>query len=171
MTTVYKKSAIYDIRKWLWAELTDVTTGILSQADYNKVVTNFNAVVPIQQIPETNSTLTTQPFIVYDYIPIERGPDYWRQREEVVFTIYCSDYSDLMEIQEFMKDVFGRMDDSARDINAYNPSSVFKFFMFEILDALPPDPAKNEDGRFGASFTVAYEYTRKSITANGKFAS
>lgn len=169
MSTVYDKSAAYEIRKWLWAEL--ISSTLVKQSDYNKPITNFNAVIPIQQVPETNNFLTTQPFIVYDYIPVQRGQDFWRHREEITFTIYSPDYNKIMAIQEFMKDLFGRQDLSAYDINNFNPTSSFKFYFFEILDALPPDPAKDEDGRFGASFIVAYEYGRKSLSGNGRFAS
>lgn len=170
----YSKSAFYDVRRWMLAEL--YAAGVLTEGDY----LSSSPVVPLQQIPEAfdNSSWreagmpADAPFIVYDII-VPGGYDtaYWNLRDEVVLWIYDYDLDKAFEIKELLVDIFRRLDDSARDINEFleGTDSPFRFQYFDVYSGLPSDEAKQVLGRMGINIVVTYQYTRQTLP-NGRFA-
>jgi hypothetical protein len=151
------------------------SNGILRADNY----TNTSPVIPIQQIPEAFDNRewadigipADAPFIVWDIvIPGGYDTDFWNCREEIMFWIYDYDVDRVMEIKEFLIDLFGRADLSATDINDFDdPDNVFQFHYFDIMTGLPTDEAKSVLGRYGINMVLVYEYS-KQILSNGRLA-
>lgn len=161
VTNRYAQHPILDVRTWLLNELYAST--VLNMADYAIA----DPLVPIQQLPETNDSMGDKAFIVYDMQDLKHfGDDYWIKRQSVTLSIYSPNYMKVLEIQNLLIDLMDRADLTARDINAFNLSSN-KFLLFEVIGSIPPAPAREENGRYGGSIVVEYEYTR-SIGNNGR---
>lgn len=169
MTFTYKgAAAIIEIRKYLIDEIhkTDIVTGLTFPAKFNKKI----PVVPIQQLPETNNTLKTKPFIVYDVMPMpNNGDTFWIKCEEATFYVYGPDYSLVLAIQDFLVDLFGRLDNTARNINDFSDSNIGFLTCFLSGDNTVT-PAQSEGGKYGATVSIEYDYTR-AIDGDGRFAS
>ncbi len=176
--TDYLNVAVLDVVKWVGDEL--FTSGVFKKADYRNIegISNFVPVVPIQQVPEANNIFGEKPYVVYDFMPVyKRDDQYFMMRDNLSFTVLSTNYTKVLQVQNLFVDMFRRLDLSAREINyrlnelghhTYN-----QFLHFQIVDALPPDPARDEGGRYGATVIVEYEYTRpvKSGSYNeGRFA-
>lgn len=149
------------------------SSGILNAADY----TDSSPIVPIQQIPEAfaNSTATATglpkdaPFIVYDMLmPGGYDTEYWNCRDQVILWIYDYDVEKLMEIKDFLYDLFRRFDLTAEDVNQI--SETYKFHYFDIMMGLPTSQIDMVLGRYGFNMVISYQYTRP-VGSNGRFAS
>jgi len=148
---------------------------ILVAGNYNKA----SAIIPIQQIPESGDNRDWQdaglpsdaPFIVYDFlIPGTYDTDFWNIKEEVMLWIYDYDVAKVLEIRDFLVDLFRRYDLTAADVNEFSdPDTPFTFHYFDIMTGLPSDEADQVLGRVGANLVVTYQYTRP-IGTNGRFA-
>lgn len=165
----YYDSAMFYIRQYLWSQLT--SSEILAGVRYvvPGMAGSFNPIIPVQQLPETNDLLDGNPFIVYDTYMPEQGQDFWMREEEVVFAVYDSNYARLMAIVELMKDIFGRMDDSAREINGWTAGTSFNFKWCRVVQSDAQDPTRDEAGRLTAYIQISYCYTRND-DALGRFA-
>jgi hypothetical protein len=169
----YTQSAFYKVRKWMLQEL--YTHSILTENHYTKA----SAIVPIQQIPEAGDNRDWQdaglpadaPFIVYDFlIPGSYDTDFWNMKEEIMLWIYDYDVAKVLQIRDFLVDLFRRYDLTAADVNEFSdPESPFIFHYFDIMTGLPSDEADQVLGRVGANLVLTYQYTRP-IQSNGRFA-
>jgi len=176
MTTIWEKNALFDVRKWIIASLT--SSGISGVTGYN------NIMVPVQQVPIINDADVPTPLggtgdppqIVYDLIgtAYANTDDFWTKSDDVSLWIYSSNFKQAMTIKEFLVDLLGRSDLSARDLNSYNVTnstgSPFTYQYFELTGGQPTDEAKQEFDRIGINMTFAYCYTRP-LSATGRFAS
>jgi len=117
MTANFKLDAMLELRKFLWNELK--TRNIFDDEDYWSDNLNENVVpiVPVQQTAEMNQFLSGKKHIVYDKIGMSYEDNWMICCEQILFTIYSTDFSEINEIRNFMTDQFRRMDESARDIN------------------------------------------------------
>jgi hypothetical protein len=90
--------------------------------------------------------------------------------EQILFTIYSTDVSEINQIRNYMTDMFRRMDDSARDINLWaNLSDKFKFYSIFIADISPTEPSMELQGFLSADVVLEVKYSR--ITdSSGRFA-
>ena len=170
--TDYSAHAVLDVTDWIVAQA--FASNVLNPADYVLPdTTTLSPMVPIQQLPETNNEIKAAGFMVYDMQPL-RYPggsgDFWTQRESLTITCYSNNYMKSLTMQSLLNDLLRRMDLTARDVNAASTSSGHnKFYMFELMGSLPPDPAMEENGRYGSSVIVEYEYS-KTINDGGRFA-
>ena len=115
MTANYKIDAINEIRKYLWDNL--LTIGIFDDEEYTDDNTGLNIVpiIPVQQSPEMNQFLSGKKHIVYDKVGMSYDNNWMICNEQILFTIYSVDISEIAEIRNFMTDLFRRMDESAKD--------------------------------------------------------
>lgn len=169
--TDYTAIPVLDITDWIVAQA--FATGVLNASDYTLPDASvMKPMVPVQQLPETNNEIQAHGFMVYDVQPLRypaNGEDYWTCREQLTITCYSNDYLKVLGMQMLLVDLLRRKDLTARDINAAGTSSgKNKFLKFDVMGSLPPDPAAEENGRFGSSIIVEYDYTR-SIGNDGRF--
>lgn len=161
MTVNYKLDAILELRKFLWNKV--VAAGIFNEDDYysDNIGEALVPIIPVQQAAEMNQFLSGKKHIVYDKIGISYEDNWLICCEQVLFTIYSTDISDINEIRNFMTDEFRRMDDSARDVNKFPTlSNKFKFYSIFVADISPTAPSEELQGFLSADVILEIKYSR-----------
>lgn len=161
MTANFKLDAMLELRKFLWSEL--VARNIFNDEDYwsDNINENIIPIVPVQQTPEMNQFLSGKKHIVYDKIGMSYEDNWMICCEQILFTIYSTDFSEINEIRNFMTDQFRRMDESARDINYWSGlSDKFKFHSIFLADISPTAPSEELQGFFSTDVILEVKYSR-----------
>jgi hypothetical protein len=161
MTANYKLDAMLELRKFLWNELK--TRNIFDDEDYwsDNLNENIIPIVPVQQTAEMNQFLSGKKHIVYDKIGMSYEDNWMVCCEQILFTIYSTDFSEINEIRNFMTDQFRRMDESARDINKWSGlSDKFKFHSIYLADISPTAPSEELQGFFSTDVILEIKYSR-----------
>ena len=161
MTVDYKADVMLDLRKFLWSQLK--ANNIFTATDYysDNISQEIVPIIPIQQSPEMNQFLSGKKHIVYDKIGMSFEENWMISCEQVLFTIYSTDISDINEIRNFMADEFRRMDESARDINKWEDvSDKFKFHSIFIADISATSPSEELQGFLSADVVLEVKYSR-----------
>ncbi len=169
MTANYKLDAMIELRKYLWKEL--YTRNIFDEDDYwsDNLNENIIPIIPVQQSAEMNQFLSGKKHIVYDKIGMSYEDNWAICCEQILFTIYSTDVSEINEIRNLMTDLFRRMDESARDTNAYSGiSKKFKFFSIFVADISPTAPSEELAGFLSADVVLEVKYARH-IGTTGRF--
>lgn len=169
MTANYKLDAMIELRKFLWNELK--TRGIFDDEIYwsDNLNENIIPIIPVQQSPEMSQFLSGKKHIVYDKVGIGYDDNWLICTEQILFTIYATDFSEINEIRNFMIDQFRRMDDSAKDINKWNGlSDKFKFHTIYIADISPVAPSEEIQGFLSADVILEVKFSRITDT-EGRF--
>ena len=167
--TDYKADVMIDLRKFLWSQLK--SNNIFTDTDYysDNIGQEIVPIIPVQQSPEMNQFLSGKKHIVYDKIGLSYEENWAICCEQILFTIYSTDVSEINEIRNLMTDLFRRMDDSARDANDYSGiSSKFKFFSRFVADISPTAPSEELAGFLSADVVLEVKYARHIDTA-GRF--
>lgn len=161
MTPDYKLDAMYELRKYLWTQLS--SKDIFDENDYwsDNLNENIVPIIPVQQAPEMNQFLSGKKHIVYDKIGMSYEDNWLICCEQIMFTIYSTSVSDINEIRNYLTDEFRRMDESARDINKWaNLSNKFKFHTIWVADISPTAPSEELQGFFSAEVILEVKYSR-----------
>ncbi len=169
MTVNYKLDAMLELRKFLWKELTD--RKIFDKDDYwsDNLGENIVPIVPVQQAAEMNQFLSGKKHIVYDKVGMAYDDIWLICTEQILFTIYATDFSEINEIRTFMVDQFRRMDLAAKDVNKWTGlSNKFKFHSIYIADISPMEPSEELQGFFSADVILEVKYSRMT-DANGRY--
>jgi hypothetical protein len=165
----YKLDAMLELRKYIWKRLKD--TEIFNEDDYysDNIGEITVPIIPVQQIPELNQFLSGKKHIVYDKIGMSYE-DLWAICcEQILFTVYSTDISDINEIRNFMVDEFRRVDESARDVNNWTDlSDKFQFYSIFIADMSPTEPSQEMQGFLSTDIILEIKYSRSS-GADGRF--
>lgn len=167
----YKADAIYEVRKFLWNEFKNA--GIFNEEDYysDNLGETINPIIPVQQAPDMSHFLSGKKHIVYDKVGISYEENWLICCEQILFTIYSTDFSELNEIRNFMTDLFRRMDESARDMNHWSGlSDKFKFHSIFIADISPTEPSEELQGFFSSDVILEVKYSRHINPMTGRFA-
>jgi hypothetical protein len=161
MTVNFKLDAMLEIRKFLWSEL--IEAGIFDEDEYysDNVGTPIVPIIPVQQSPEMNQFLSGKKHIIYDKIGVSYEENWLICCEQILFTIYSTDVSEINEIRNFMTDLFRRMDESARDVNRFESlSDKFKFHSIFIADISPTEPSEELQGFLSTDIILEAKYSR-----------
>lgn len=165
----YKLDAMLELRKYLWKRLKE--TEIFDENDYysDNIGSITVPIIPVQQSAELNQFLSGKKHIIYDKIGMSYE-DLWAICcEQVIFTIYSTDVSEINEIRNFMTDEFRRVDESARDVNYWTDlSDKFQFYSIFIADISPTAPSEEMQGFLSADVILEIKYSRLS-GSNGRF--
>ena len=169
MTANYKLDAMLEVRKFLWDQLK--SADLFDENDYysDNIGQEIVPIIPVQQAAELNQFLSGKTHMVYDKIGLS-FEDLWALTcEQVLFTIYSTDVSEINALRNFMFDQFRRMDESARDINKWSGlSNKFKFHSIFIADISPTTPSEELQGFFSADVILEIKYSRMA-DVNGRF--
>ena len=169
MTVNYKLDAMLELRKFLWEELK--TAGLFEETDYysDNIGQEIVPIIPVQQAAELNQFLSGKTHIVYDKIGTSYEEMWAICCEQVIFTLYSTDISEINVLRNFMFDQFRRMDESARDVNKWTGlSNKFKFHSIFIADISPTSPSEELQGFFSADVILEVKYSRMA-DVNGRF--
>jgi hypothetical protein len=161
MTANFKLDAMLELRKFLWNELK--TRNIFDDEDYwsDNLNENIVPIVPVQQTAEMSQFLSGKKHIVYDKIGMSYEDNWMICCEQILFTIYSTDFAEINEIRNFMTDQFRRMDESARDVNYWSGlSDKFKFHSIFVADISPTAPSEELQGFFSTEVILEIKYSR-----------
>jgi hypothetical protein len=161
MTANFKLDAMLEIRKFLWAELLEAK--IFDEDDYysDNVGSAIVPIIPVQQSPEMNQFLSGKKHIIYDKIGLSYEDNWLVCCEQILFTVYSTDVSEINEIRNFMTDLFRRMDDSAKDLNRFEKlNNKFKFHSIFIADISPTAPSEELKGFLSTDIILEAKYSR-----------
>jgi hypothetical protein len=151
---------MYEIRKHLWQEL--ILNKIFNDSDYysDNIGKEIIPIIPVQQQPELNQFLSGKKHIVYDKIGLSYEENWMICCEKILFTIYATDFSEINQIRNLMLDVFRRMDDSAKDLNASKSTTKIKFFNTMVVEISPTEPSQELQGFLSADVILEVKYAR-----------
>lgn len=161
MTANFKLDAMLEIRKFLWSELLDAN--IFDEDDYysDNIGSAIVPIIPVQQSPEMNQFLSGKKHIIYDKIGLSYEDNWLICCEQILFTVYSTDVSEIHEIRNFMTDLFRRMDDSAKDVNRFESlNDKFKFHSIFIADISPTGPSEELQGFLSTDIVLEIKYSR-----------
>lgn len=167
--TDYKLDAMLEVRKYLWEQL--VAANIFVESDYFSSNTNsvIVPIIPVQQQTELNQFLNGKKHIVYDKIGMSYEDNWVICCEQILFTAYAVDISEINEIRNFITDLFRRMDESARDINRWSGvSDKFKFYSIYVSDISAVTPSQELQGFLSADIVLEIKYSRH-VDSHGRF--
>jgi hypothetical protein len=170
MTANYKLDSMFELRKYLWQEL--LSNNIFDDSEYysDNLGEVLNPIIPVQQSAEMNQFLSGKKHIVYDKIGISYDEMWAICTEQILFTVYSTEVMDIVEIKNFMVDLFRRMDESAQDVNRWSGlSDKFKFHSIYISDMSPTSPSEQMKGFLSSDIVLEVKYSRV-ISPNGRFA-
>jgi hypothetical protein len=161
MTANYKLDAMFEIRKYLWDNLSYYNVFDPEEYYSDSLGDVIIPIIPVQQSPEMNQFLSGKKHIVYDKVGMSYEDNWLICCEQILFTIYSTDVSEIAEIRNLMTDLFRRMDDSARDVNrSDNINDKFKFHSIFIADMSPTSPSEELQGFLSADITLEVKYSR-----------
>jgi hypothetical protein len=169
MTVDYKADIMLDLRKYLWSQLK--ANDIFTATDYysDNIGQEIVPIIPVQQSSEMNQFLSGKKHIVYDKIGMSYEDNWAVCCEQILFTIYSTDVSEINEIRNLMTDLFRRMDESARDTNRFSGiSQKFKFFSIFLADISPTSPSEELAGFLSSDVVLEVKYARH-IDSAGRF--
>lgn len=161
MTANYKLDAGQELRKFLWSQF--LTHNIFDENEYysDNIGSTIIPILPVQQQPELNQFLSGKKHLIYDKVGTSIEDNWMISCDQILFTIYSSDINDIVEIRNFMTDLFRRMDDSARDVNGFEGlSDKFKFHSVYIADISPVSPSEELQGLLNADIILEVKYSR-----------
>jgi hypothetical protein len=161
MTANYKLDAMFEIRKYLWENL--VEYNIFDEDEYysDNLSQTIIPIIPVQQSAEMNHFLSGKKHIVYDKVGMSYEDNWLICCEQILFTIYSTDVSEIVEIRNIMADLFRRMDDSAREVNRSGSiNDKFKFHSIYIADISPTEPSQEIQGFLSSDVTLEVKYSR-----------
>jgi hypothetical protein len=169
MTTDYNYDVMLDLRKHLWSQLK--ANDMFQASDYysDNLGEELIPIIPVQQQPEMNQFLSGKKHIVYDKIGMSYEDNWVICCEQILFTIYSTDISEINQIRNLMMDLYRRMDESARDTNLYSGiSQKFKFYSIFVADISPTAPSEELAGFLSADVVLEVKYARHTGT-DGRF--
>jgi len=170
MTVNYKIDSMLELRKYLWTKLQ--AAGIFDPENYysDNIGETLVPIIPVQQQPDLNQFLSGKKHIVYDKIGVSYDTLWLICNEQILFTVYSTDVSEINEIRNFMIDEFRRMDESAKDVNnssGFN-SQQFKFHSIYVADMSPTAPSEEIQGFFAADIVLEVKYSR-TTNSSGRY--
>jgi len=161
MTANYKLDMMFEIRKYLWENL--IEYNIFDEDEYysDNLGQTIVPIIPVQQSAEMNQFLSGKKHIVYDKVGLSYEDNWLICCEQILFTIYSTDVSEIAEIRNIITDLFRRMDDSAREINRSGTiNDKFKFHSIYIADISPTGPSEEIQGFLSSDITLEVKYSR-----------
>jgi hypothetical protein len=161
MTANYKLDAMFEIRKYLWDNLSHYNVFDPEEYYSDSLGDVIIPIIPVQQSPEMNQFLSGKKHIVYDKVGLSYEDNWLICCEQILFTVYSTDVSEIAEIRNLMTDLFRRMDDSARDVNRSDSiNDKFKFHSIFIADISPTGPSEELQGFLSTDITLEVKYSR-----------
>jgi hypothetical protein len=157
----YKLDAMLELRKYLWDQLK--TSQVFDETEYysDNIGQEIIPIIPVQQAAELNQFLSGKKHIVYDKVGMSYEDNWLICCEQILFTIYSTDVSEINEIRNLITDVFRRVDVSGREMDRSDLlSDKFKFYSVFIADISPTAPSEELQGFLSADVILEIKYSR-----------
>lgn len=158
--SIYKKSPAYDVINYLWAKLQE--SQVLDATDYylDDFEDNIVPIIPVQDQPELANYLKNKAYIVYDFIGYpQTDDDFFVNEEAIMFTIFCPNFSKIMEIVRVFNECFRGKDEAAKKLQAAPTTTGTFFFYSTRIDGVDiSGQAHKESGRISGEICVCYRF-------------
>jgi hypothetical protein len=157
----YKADAMLEVRKYLWDQLK--TADIFDATDYysDNIGQEIIPIIPVQQAAELNQFLSGKKHIVYDKVGLSYEDNWLICCEQILFTVYSTDVSEINEIRNIMTDIFRRMDVVGREMDKSSLlSDLFKFYSIYVADISPISPSEELQGFLSTDVILEIKYSR-----------
>ena len=174
----YKTLAVTTINKWIGDFLEE--ENVMAQS-FTVGGVQQPSIMPGGQTPEAIDGWLTGPerapaFMVYGLELDQHDNDIVFKCEKVSYTIFAPTVSKVLEILAAIKDLTGREDWSADDVNLWaqeRNNKPFHIFYMEHETVAGATPLEGEGGRYAAIINVHYHYTHElnpgdSATGKGR---
>lgn len=160
MTVDYKIDAMFELRKFIWNQLKQYS--LFDQDDYysDNLGSEIIPIMPVQQIPEMDQFLNGKKHIVYDKIGMSYEENWLICCEKILLTLYSTDITEIYEMRNLMVDLFRRMDESAKDVNASRSTNKLIFHSIHIVETSPIDPSTELQGFLSTDVILEVKYSR-----------
>lgn len=159
--TNYKIDAVFELRKFLWQQLQDRQIFDIDDYYADNIGDHISPIIPVQQSGEMANFLSGKKHIVYDKIGMSYEDNWLICNEQILFTIYATDFNDINEIRNYLIDEFRRMDESAKDLNRWDRiSDKIKFHSIYVVDISPTEPTDELQGFLSADVILEVKYSR-----------
>mgnify|MGYP000704570414 CR=1 FL=1 len=160
MPTDYNYDVMLDLRKHLWSQLK--SNSLFQASDYysDNLGEELIPIIPVQQQPEMNQFLSGKKHIVYDKIGMSYEDNWVICCEQILFTIYSTDITEIYEIRNLMTDLFRRMDESAKDVNSLKTTNKLIFHNVMIVETTPIEPSLELQGFLSTDVILEVKYSR-----------
>lgn len=185
MSSIYSDSPVYRINKWLTADLREkgvipAVEKYITEVDTNDAYNDTDTTVTLpflaisQQTPEMNTPYSEGeyqdlPFGIYTVEQKGGHGQPWTYHGIITYIFYAGDTSTLIEIANLVRDLTGREDWSAKDVNHfYRTDSTYPFDFKEVcfVSGTGPAPASDEGGRHKYMCIVEYDSTYEGVGRN-----
>lgn len=147
-------SPVYLLLSYAWAVLKTNTD--MDESDYGGLI----PIVPIAEIEELSPY--DKPHLVYGYSLDSTGDLYARRTGSMSFAVYSTRFREITEILDILGEAFGRLDDSARDVNNFttrHPQFLgIRFGYIEVGYVEGGTPEDTEGGRMSGLLNIRFDY-------------
>lgn len=161
----YMVEAAHVINMYMWDKLRE------HLPDYWKPIRGMSAIIPAQQQPEM--TESGQNYMTYIYMDQSSRDLYVLQYQNVDWIIYSPDPSVISATIALARDLFGKYDDSAREINEWMQTAkfpavaedFFKRYIFKqvtVSGTTSSQPATDEGGTMDGLISVTYSFVERT---------
>lgn len=149
-------SPVYLLRSYAWALLKANDSVTWDESKYGGMV----PMVPLAEEPELDAY--SGPHIVYGYALDSSAPLPIRRNGSMTFVVYDDNFRRLTKTMTILATAFERLDESARDVNAYTstiPAFVgLSFAHIGVGFAEGGTPEETEGDRQSAVLNIRFEY-------------
>lgn len=144
------------LRDYAWRLLEVNYPDAWSKANYN----GMTPIVPLNEEPDISQY--SKPHIVYGYALDSTSSLPARRRGSMTFAVYDDKFSRLTRTMTILTTAFERLDESARDVNAYTSTKTqyhgLSFASIGVGFAEGGTPEDEEGGRQSALLNIRFEY-------------
>lgn len=160
----YDAAATHVVNKFVQTQLAG--EGIITASNYTQVP----FFIPAQQQPELTNLPTNIPFIVYNYVSTAEYVDWFKEHEQVAYTVYSDNEKQLRNIILFLLQLLRRYEWAAEDVNDYVDSlaspafdwaKAFNIKYTRVTNATSPEPMTEEGGRQAAMIVFSLCFTHE----------
>lgn len=160
MTVDYSQFPSQKIRKWVYEEM--INSGIIDPDLYDGI----NPFIPSQDVDQLNQLPNNLFYIIYFsmFAPKDNNQLLGVGKEYIYFNILANNYNDLGTIINFLIDLLGREDESARQLNNYlvgENDKTYSFLNIELSHSQEPYPIEQPLDRIVQELCFCYKYVRQ----------
>lgn len=162
---------VYAINRFLWSRIE--AEGILKKSDYSapEVPGGIIPIVPVRETAELMTIIDQQPgvssrpYIVYTWVKINTGTDWFVKTHEIAYAIRSDDDTKLAQLMNLFEDLFEDYDMAAHRLNTYilaNGTTAQKQFQFKsisIASISEQMPGEQENSPNESIITIRAQYT------------
>lgn len=159
----YSVEAAHIINLYMWDKMTT------ELPEHWKPIRGMSAIIPAQEQPEM--TESGQNYMTYVYMDQGSRDLYALQYQNIDWTIFSPSATAASSTIALSRDLFGRYDESAREVNRWVSQSKFAdnefvrryiFKQIQVTGSTSSQPATDEGGTMDAMLSISYSFIERA---------